>query len=96
MVEIYPTPGSLSIRVWGERKGKKKGGVLPGGGGGGGGLGSYFARMCVSKGEGHGFLFWLQGSEMSEIISLRLGVRYAVSRSMVRNEFMLSIEYSCI
>ena len=31
--------------------------VPPGGAGGGGGLGPNYARMCVSKSEGHGSLF---------------------------------------
>ena len=47
----------------------------------GGGLGSNYARVCVSKSEGNG-KFWLQRSEMSENISLKMGVRFAASLNM--------------
>ena len=48
-------------------------------------IGSNYARMCVSKSEGHGSLYQLQGSEMSENISLKMGVEFAASRNMVKN-----------
>ena len=57
----------------------------PGGGGGGGLLGSNYAQMCVSKSEGHGSLYQLQGSEMSENISLKMGVEFAASLNMGKN-----------
>ena len=38
--------------------------------------------MCVSKSEGHGVLFQIQGSEMSENISLKMGVKFAASLNM--------------
>ena len=44
--------------------------LKPPGGGGGGGLGSNYARMCVSK------------SEMSENISLKMGIEYGASQNM--------------
>ena len=52
---------------------------------GGGRLGSNFARMCVSKSEGHGSFFWLRGSEMSENNSLKMGVKFAASLIMGNN-----------
>ena len=48
----------------------------------GGQLGSSYAWMCVLKSEGHGVFFQLQGSEMSENISLKLGVNFAASHNM--------------
>ena len=44
-----------------------------------------FARMCVSKSEGHGSFFRLQVSEMSENISLKMGVKFAASLNMGKN-----------
>ena len=41
--------------------------------------------MYVSKSDGHGSFFWLQGSEMSENISLKMGVKFAASLSMCKN-----------
>ena len=35
--------------------------------------------MCVSKSEGHGSFFWPQVSEMSEMASLKMGVKFAIS-----------------
>ena len=40
---------------------RRKGLHPRGGGGGGGRLGSKFARMCVSKSEGHGFFSGFKG-----------------------------------
>ena len=51
----------------------------------GGRLGSNYARMCVSKSEGHGSFFWLQGSEMSQNISLNRGLKFAASLNMGKN-----------
>ena len=48
-------------------------------------LGYYFARMCVSKSEEHGLFFLLQRSEMSENISLKMGVKFAASLNMAKN-----------
>ena len=36
----------------------------------------------MSKSEGHGSFFWLQVSEMSEMISLNMGVNFATSLNM--------------
>ena len=55
------------------------------GGGGGGGLGSNYAQMCVSKTEGHVSFSRLQGSEMSENISRKMGLRFAASLNMGEN-----------
>ena len=53
---------------------------------GGGRLVSNYARMCVSKSEGHGSLFSFNlESEMSENISLKMGVEFAASLSMGRH-----------
>ena len=52
---------------------------------GGGVLGFNFARMCVSRSEGQGVLSWLQGSEMSENISFKMGVKFAASLNMGMN-----------
>ena len=38
--------------------------------------------MCVSKSEGHWPFFWPQGSEISENISLKMGVKFAASLNM--------------
>ena len=46
---------------------------------GGGYLGPHYAQMSVSKSEGHGSFFPFQGSEMSENVSLKMGVKFAVS-----------------
>ena len=55
-------------------------------GGGGGRLGSNYARMCVSKSEGHGSLYGFKlGSEMSENSSLKMSARFAVSFNMGEN-----------
>ena len=46
------------------------------------------------KSEGHGSFFELQGSEMSENISLKMGVKFAVSLSIwvrIYVEFCLAI-----
>ena len=47
---------------------------LPGGGGGGGRLGLNHARMCVKW-----VLFWLQGNEMNDGMSFKMGVKFATS-----------------
>ena len=52
---------------------------------GGRGLGSNHAWMCVSKSEGNGSFFSLQGSEMIEKISLKMGVKFAASLNMGKN-----------
>ena len=52
---------------------------------GGRGLGSNHAWMCVSKSEGNGSFFSLQGSEMIENISLKRGVKFAASLNMGKN-----------
>ena len=39
----------------------------------------------MSKSEGHGSFFQLQGSEMSENISLKMGVKFAASLNMGKN-----------
>ena len=54
-------------------------------GGGGGATCSNYARMCVSKSERHGSFFQLQGSEMSENISLNMGVIFAASLNVGKN-----------
>ena len=54
------------------------------GGGGGGGL-VLTLQGCVSKTEGHGSLFQLQGSEMSENISRKMGLQFAASLNMGEN-----------
>ena len=57
----------------------------PGGGEGepgGGRLQLQFAQMCVSKSEGRGSFLWPQVSEMSEIVSLKMGVKYVSSLIM--------------
>ena len=47
-----------------------------------GGLDSKYAQMCVSKSEGHCLFFSLEVSEMNEKISLKMGVKFAVSLNM--------------
>ena len=49
---------------------------------GAGSLGSNYARMCVSKREGHGSFLQLQGSVN---ISLKTGVKCAASLNMGKN-----------
>ena len=39
----------------------------------------------MSKSEGHGVLFGLQGSEMSENISLKMDVKFVESLNMGKN-----------
>ena len=51
----------------------------------GGRLGFNYSRMCVSKSEGHGSFFSFKGSEMSENISLKMGVKFAASLDMGKN-----------
>ena len=48
----------------------------------GGRLQLQYARMCVSKSEGHGSFFWPQVSEMGEMVSLEMGVKFASSLIM--------------
>ena len=50
--------------------------------GGGGGLGSKY--VCVQKG-GTLVLFWLQGSEMSENISFKMGTHFVTSLNIGKN-----------
>ena len=61
------------------RPGEREKGVAlwTGGGGGGGGLGLKCVLMYVSNNEGYGSFFQLQVSEMSERISLKMGVNFA-------------------
>ena len=39
----------------------------------------------MSKSEGHGYLFHLKGSKLSENISLKMGVKFAASLNMGKN-----------
>ena len=39
----------------------------------------------MSESEGHGSFFWLQQSEKSENISLKMGVKFAASLNMGKN-----------
>ena len=41
--------------------------------------------MCVSKSEGQGSFLGFKGSEMSENISLKMGVKFAASLNMGKN-----------
>ena len=60
-------------------------GTLGGGGGGGGDLGLSLSRyVCVQK-RRTWVLFGLQGSEMSENISLKMGLKFAASHNMGKN-----------
>ena len=46
----------------------------------------YFRNlMCVLESEGHGSFFWLQGGEMSENVSLKMGANFAASVNMGKN-----------
>ena len=38
--------------------------------------------MCVSKSDGNGSFFWPQVSEMSEMVSHKMGVKFASSLNM--------------
>ena len=64
------------------------GGVCIVGGGGRrfarGRLGSHYAWMCVVESKGHGSFFGLKGVRMSENISLKMGVRFAMSLDMCK------------
>ena len=48
----------------------------------GGRLGPNYTQMRVSESEGHGSFLRLQGSEMSENVSLKMGVKIAASLTM--------------
>ena len=46
------------------------------------GLQLQYAWKCLSKSEGHGSSFWPHVSEMSEMVSLKMGVKFASSLIM--------------
>ena len=51
--------------------------------------------MCVSKSEGHGSFFGPQVSEMSENISLKMGVKFAISFNLGDKKTQGSCDIMC-